>query len=83
MEARPSSAGDTSFIDAIDPVARELDAGLFFICFQKDPRKQFILIQRALSERDALVQYLEPTGSAIFACPRGVAAGHRWGHGLL
>lgn len=72
-----------SFIDGIDPVTGELDAGLFFICFQKDPRKQFVPIQQALSERDALVQYLEPTGSAIFACPPGITAGQTWGQGLL
>ncbi len=34
-----------SFVDGIDPVTGELDAGLFFICFQKDPRRQFIPIQ--------------------------------------
>ncbi len=72
-----------SFVDGLDPVTGELDAGLFFICFQKDPRRQFIPIQQALSERDALVEYLEPTGSAIFACPPGISSGQTWGHGLL
>ena len=72
-----------SFADGIDPTTGELDAGLFFICFQKDPAKQFIPIQQTLAERDALVEYLEPTGSAIFACPPGTTAGQAWGHGLL
>jgi deferrochelatase/peroxidase EfeB len=72
-----------SFVDGIDPVTGELDAGLFFICFQKDPRRQFIPIQQTLSAHDALVEYLVPTGSAVFACPPGISAGRGWGHGLL
>ena len=29
-----------SFADGVDPISGELDAGLFFICFQKDPANQ-------------------------------------------
>ena len=72
-----------SFVDGIDPQSGELDAGLFFICFQKDPRRQFIPIQRRLAQNDALTQYLEHTGSGIFACPPGTAAGQAWGQGLF
>lgn len=72
-----------NFIDGIDPITGELDAGLMFICFQKDPRKQFVPIQQALSERDALAEYLEPTGSGVFACPPGITAGQSWGEGLF
>jgi deferrochelatase/peroxidase EfeB len=72
-----------SFADGIDPVTGELDAGLFFICFQRDPRRQFIPIQQALADGDALAQYLETTGSALFACPPGIGPGQSWGHGLV
>ena len=34
-----------SYTDGIDPDTGQLDAGLFFIAFQKDPRKQFVPIQ--------------------------------------
>ena len=72
-----------SFVDGVDPDSGEVDAGLFFICFQRDPRKQFIPIQQRLSEHDALAAYLLHTGSAVFACPPGTAAGQSWGHGLV
>jgi len=72
-----------SFVDGIDPVTGELDAGLFFICFQNDPRRQFIPIQQSLAQQDALVQYLTHTGSGIFACPPGTGPERAWGDGLL
>jgi deferrochelatase/peroxidase EfeB len=72
-----------SFADGIDPESGELDAGLYFICFQKDPRNQFIPIQRRLAENDALSQYLLPTGGGIFACPPGPAPGRTWGQALF
>ncbi len=72
-----------SFADGVDPTSGEMDAGLFFVCFQKDPRKQFIPIQSRLSLNDALSEYLLATGSGVFACPPGVADGESWGHDLL
>ncbi len=72
-----------SFVDGVDPASGELDAGLFFISFQKDPRSQFIPIQRRLAGHDALSQYLLHTGSGIFACPSGTSPARPWGHGLL
>jgi deferrochelatase/peroxidase EfeB len=72
-----------SFVDGIDPTTGELDAGLFFVCFQKDPRSQFVPIQQRLAQQDALFPYLEHTGSGLFACPPGPGAGRPWGHELL
>ena len=72
-----------SFADGVDPATGELDAGLFFICFQKQPADQFVPIQRRLAGQDALSAYLVHTGSGIFACPPGTAPGQAWGHGLL
>ncbi len=51
--------------------AIEYDAGLFFQCFQKDPRTAFIPIFGRLSKFDALNQFTTHGGSAIFACPPG------------
>ena len=68
-----------SFADGIDPTTGELDAGLFFICFQKDPAAQFVPIQRRLASQDALVPYLVHTGSGVFACPPGTGARARPG----
>ncbi len=71
-----------SFTDGMDPYG-ELDAGLFFICYQRDPRRQFIPIQQRLAEQDALNEYLVHTGSAIFACPSGVSEGDWMARGLF
>jgi deferrochelatase/peroxidase EfeB len=61
-----------NFTDGLDPRTGELDAGLMFICFQRDPRRQFVTLQNRLAAHDALSRYLVHTGSGIFACPPGV-----------
>ena len=71
-----------SYTDGMDPVTGQLDAGLFFLAYQKDPAA-FITLQRRLGVHDALNEYIKHTGSALFACPPGVAAGGTWGDGLL
>jgi deferrochelatase/peroxidase EfeB len=73
-----------SYTDGIDATTGLLDAGLFFIAFQKDPRKQFVPIQRRLGRNDALNEYIRHTGSAVFAVPPGLsAAGDWWGKELF
>jgi deferrochelatase/peroxidase EfeB len=67
-----------SFTDGIDPVTGQLDAGLFFIAYQNDPRKQFVPIQAQLAASDALNEYIKHTGSALFAVPPGVSAAGDW-----
>ena len=67
-----------SYTDGMDPVTGQLDAGLFFLAYQKDPAA-FITLQRRLGVHDALNEYIKHTGSALFACPPGVAAGARLG----
>jgi len=61
-----------NFVDGNDELGR-LDAGLFFISFQRSPQ-QFIDVQRNLA-RDALNEYIKHVGSAIFAVPPGAAKG--------
>ncbi len=72
-----------NFTDGVDPVTGELDAGLMFICFQRDPRRQFVTLQQSLSDRDALSDYVTATSSAIFACPPGVIDDGFLGAGLF
>jgi len=62
-----------SFTDGMDTRLGQLDAGLFFICFQRDPRRQFVPLQQRLAATDALNEYIKHTGSAIFACPPGAS----------
>jgi deferrochelatase/peroxidase EfeB len=72
-----------SFTDGIDATTGELDAGLFFISYQRDPRTGFIAFQQKLSTDDALNEYIRHTGSAIFACPGGIQPGDIIGGGLF
>jgi deferrochelatase/peroxidase EfeB len=67
-----------SYTDGNDPTTGQLDAGLFFICFQKDPRRQFIPIQTVLGSNDALNEYIKHVGSAVFAIPAGVSGAGDW-----
>jgi deferrochelatase/peroxidase EfeB len=72
-----------SFTDGVDESLGELDAGLFFICFQRDPEKQFVAIQRRLGQIDALSEYIKHVGSAVFAVPPGANPGGYVGETLL
>jgi deferrochelatase/peroxidase EfeB len=73
-----------SYTDGIDAETGLLDAGLFFLAYQKDPRRQFARIQAKLAAHDALNEYIRHTGSALFAVPPGVTApGDWWGKALL
>jgi deferrochelatase/peroxidase EfeB len=59
------------------------DAGLFFLAYQQDPRSGFIRIFETMAKFDMLNQYTTHTGSALFACPRGVGDGEYVGQGLF
>lgn len=67
-----------SFTDGTDPTTGRLDAGLFFICFNRDPQAQFVTIQRRLGSVDLMNEYIKHTGSAIFAVPPGVREVGDW-----
>jgi deferrochelatase/peroxidase EfeB len=71
-----------NFVDGSDGLGR-LDAGLFFLAYQRDPRKQFIPIQQQLSRSDTMNEYIVHVGSGIFACPGGVTPGGYWGDKLF
>ncbi len=72
-----------SYSEPPEPGSGQIDAGLFFICFQRDPRRQFIPIQRHLAASDALNHHTLHNASAIFACPPGVRPGQFIGEGLF
>lgn len=71
-----------NFTDGTDGVGH-LDAGLFFVAFMRDPQKQFVPMQRALSAKDDMMEYIEHNGSGLFAVPPGVARGGHWGDTLF
>ena len=65
-----------------DRAGGELDGGLLFVAFVRNPA-QFIALQRRLSTGDALSAFTIHIGSAIFACPPGPSRSRSIGHGLL
>jgi deferrochelatase/peroxidase EfeB len=70
-----------SFTDGTDGLGR-LDAGLFFLAYQRDVTKGFIKVQTNL-RTDALNEYIQHVGSGVFACPPGVRKGGYWGDTLF
>lgn len=72
-----------NYVDGSDGLGR-LDAGLFFIAYQRDPHRQFVPVQRRLSRTDTLNEYIRHIGSAVFACPPGVRdRADYWGRTLF
>jgi deferrochelatase/peroxidase EfeB len=61
----------------------EYDAGLFFVCYQRDPRTGFIKIFDQLSKYDMLNQFVTHTGGGLFACPGGITQGEFVGQQLF
>lgn len=61
----------------------EYDAGLFFICYQRDPRTGFIKIFENMAKFDMLNQFVTHTSSGLFACPGGIVEGEFIGQQLF
>ncbi|WP_448859341.1 Dyp-type peroxidase [Corynebacterium propinquum] len=64
------------------------NSGLIFICYQQDPREQFIPIQTRLDEVDRLNEWITHIGSSVWAIPPGTDAEGQerdeyWGQSLL
>jgi deferrochelatase/peroxidase EfeB len=72
-----------NFVDGSDGLGR-LNAGLFFIAYQRDPRKGFIPVQRSLAANDEMNEYVRHVSSGIFACPPGLTGPDDfWGRALF
>ncbi|UOB11733.1 iron uptake transporter deferrochelatase/peroxidase subunit [Streptomyces sp. HP-A2021] len=71
-----------SFHDGIDPDGVP-DAGLLFICWQADPLRGFVPVQRKLDRGDALSQFIRHESSGLFAVPGGATEGEYVGQKLL
>ncbi|WP_405731390.1 iron uptake transporter deferrochelatase/peroxidase subunit [Streptomyces sp. NBC_01537] len=87
--AHPDNSGVTllrrgySFTDGTDGLGR-LEAGLFFLAYQRDVRSGFIPLQKKLSATDALNEYIQHVGSAVYVVPPGVVkSGDWWGRALF
>jgi deferrochelatase/peroxidase EfeB len=61
----------------------EYDAGLFFLCYQRDPRTGFLKIYERMSKVDMMNQFATHVGGGLFACPGGIAEGEFVGQRLF
>ncbi|RZB18427.1 deferrochelatase/peroxidase EfeB [Streptomyces sp. F001] len=77
MLRRPFSYHDGFGTDGVP------DAGLLFICWQADPLRGFVTVQRKLDRGDALSQFIRHEASGLFAVPGGAAEGQYVGQELL
>ncbi|MFJ6389123.1 iron uptake transporter deferrochelatase/peroxidase subunit [Streptomyces sp. NPDC091972] len=71
-----------SYHDGIDADGTP-DAGLLFVCWQADPLRGFVPLQRKLDRGDALSAYVRHESSGLFAVPGGAARGEYVGQALL
>jgi len=70
-----------SFTDGLESLG-ELDAGLFFLAYMREP-SAFITLQNRLGSHDALNEYIKHVGSGLWAVPPGVRPGGYVGDALL
>lgn len=61
----------------------EYDAGLIFVCYQRDPRTGFIKIFERIAKFDMMNQFVTHVGGGLFACPGGAADGEFIGQRLF
>ncbi len=61
----------------------EYDAGLFFICYQRDPRTGFVKLFEKMAKLDMLNQFVTHVGGGLFAIPPGAAQGEFIGQKLF
>jgi deferrochelatase/peroxidase EfeB len=61
----------------------QLDAGLFFLAYICDPRTHYIPMQTKIARDDGMSEYLQHTGSGLFAVPPGVQSGGYVGQTLF
>ncbi|MER5474515.1 iron uptake transporter deferrochelatase/peroxidase subunit [Streptomyces sp. NPDC002685] len=71
-----------SFHDGIDTDGVP-DAGLLFVCWQADPVRGFVPVQRKLDRGDALSTFIRHESSGLFAVPGGATEGEYVGQRLL
>jgi deferrochelatase/peroxidase EfeB len=70
-----------NFTDGMDETG-QIDAGLLFLAYMKDP-DQFVRLQTRLGSSDALNEYISHVGSGVFAVPPTPARGHYVGEALF
>jgi len=63
-----------SYTDGVDPRTGNVNAGLLFISYQRNPEEQLIPMLKLMQSRDALNEYAVHIASGLFALSRGAGA---------
>lgn len=71
-----------NYVDGNDALGT-LDAGLFFIAYQRDPVAQFTAMQRRLAGSDLLNEYITHVSSGVFAIAPGIREGQHIAQALF
>lgn len=72
-----------SYTDGVDPRTGNVNAGLLFISYQRNPDEQLIPMLKLMQSQDLLNEYILHVGSGLFACPGGLREGQYIGQNIL
>jgi len=72
-----------SYTDGVDPRTGNVNAGLLFISYQRNPDEQFIPMLKLMQNNDKLNEYTLHIASGMFACPGGIRQGEYIGQKLF
>ncbi|QMV44098.1 iron uptake transporter deferrochelatase/peroxidase subunit [Cohnella cholangitidis] len=72
-----------SYTAGVDPRTGNVDAGLLFISYQRNPEEQLLPMLKLMQSKDALNEYVSHVASGLFACPGGLREGQYIGQTIL
>ncbi|WP_256757015.1 iron uptake transporter deferrochelatase/peroxidase subunit [Cohnella sp. WQ 127256] len=72
-----------SYTEGVDPLTGNVNAGLLFISYQRNPEEQLIPMLKLMQSKDALNAYATHVASAMFACPGGLREGQYIGQNIM
>jgi len=72
-----------SYTDGVDPRTGNVNAGLLFLSYQRNPDAQLLPMLKLMQSKDLLNEYAVHIASGLFACPGGLREGQYVGQSLL
>ena len=72
-----------SYQNGIDELTGNIDAGLLFVAFTKNPSEQYIPMLQLMGKKDKLNEYTLPIGNGLYACQSGLKKGEYFGQQLF
>ncbi|MFC5404031.1 iron uptake transporter deferrochelatase/peroxidase subunit [Cohnella soli] len=72
-----------SYTDGVDHRTGNVNAGLLFLSYQRDPDTQFVPMLKLMQSSDKLNEYTMHVASGMYACPGGIREGEYIGQKLF